>query len=368
MKCNYFGICGSCTLHDIEYENQIQNKASLVKKQFPLKIPLEVYQSKKSHFRNRAEFRIFHYGDNQISYAMHTNQHKIVPISHCSIVCSSIHKIMPILIDEISKNNILKQKLFSVEFLSSDTSKQTLITMIYHKRLCYKWEEEAKKLQSNINVFIVGRSRKQKIILSQDFIQEYLQINNKKYILNYYEASFTQPNTRVNEQMISFVKENTQHIGKDLLELYCGCGNFTMALSDNFEQILATEISKKSIYAAKQNREINNINNISLVRLSVEELVSAFKKERKFNRLKNIELFDFDFSSVLVDPPRSGLDDTTREFIKKFENIIYISCNISTLKIDISQLQNTHIIKKWGMFDQFAYTHHLETIMILKKI
>ncbi|HIE35247.1 MAG TPA: tRNA (uridine(54)-C5)-methyltransferase TrmA, partial [Campylobacterales bacterium] len=155
----------------------------------------------------------------------------------------------------------------------------------------------------------------------------------------------------------------------DLLELYCGSGNFTIPLSENFNKILATEISKNSIKVALKNCKINNILNIKFVRLSSEEFADAFNKKRVFKRLKdaNINLDSYNFTTIFVDPPRAGLDEKSREILKNFENIIYISCNPQTLYRDLKEITKSHKIEKFALFDQFPYTHHLESGVILKK-
>ena len=107
--------------------------------------------------------------------------------------------------------------------------------------------------------------------------------------------------------------------------------------------------------------------NISFARLSSQESIQAFKKVRKFNRLNHINLDDYNFKAVFIDPPRAGVDKDTLEFIKQFEYIIYISCNIDTLHRDLQILNKTHNVKHWAIFDQFAYTHHIEMGMILKQ-
>ena len=84
-------------------------------------------------------------------------------------------------------------------------------------------------------------------------------------------------------------------------------------------------------------------------------------------KLKNIDLKSYNFSTIFVDPPRAGLDDTTRELVKEFEQIIYISCNPETLHRDLEELTKTHTIENFALFDQFSYTHHIESGLILKK-
>jgi tRNA (uracil-5-)-methyltransferase len=267
----------------------------------------------------------------------------------------------------LQQNNELLRKLFMVEFLGS-TSGDMLVTLIYHRKLDENWEAEARILQDELNIKIVGRSRKQKLILDTDTIDEELTINNKKFRFKYQEGGFTQPNQKVNEKMIEWVLANIE--GKDdLCELYCGGGNFTIPLSKVFDNVLATEISKTSIRSAKINCTLNDVTNINFIRMSSEEFVEARTGVREFRRLKqeDINLDSYNFSTIFMDPPRAGLDDTTRALGKQFEQIIYISCNPETLHRDLEELTKTHEIINFALFDQFAFSKHIESGVVLRR-
>ena len=84
--------------------------------------------------------------------------------------------------------------------------------------------------------------------------------------------------------------------------------------------------------------------------------------------MKDINLKDYSFDSIFVDPPRAGLDDLTRKLVTDYNHIIYISCNPETLHRDLEVLTKTHKIEKFALFDQFAYTGHIESGVILTKI
>ena len=101
--------------------------------------------------------------------------------------------------------------------------------------------------------------------------------------------------------------------------------------------------------------------------MSAQEFVEALEEKREFRRLKDINLKSYDFGTIFVDPPRAGLDETTRALAKEFEQIIYISCNPETLHRDLNALLKTHKIVNFALFDQFAYTEHIESGVILKK-
>ena len=366
MKCSYFGKCGSCTLWELPYNEQIMLKTEKIRDEFKdfYKEDIEIFTSSDENFRNRAEFRIWHDND-KTSYAMNGGKkNDIVCIDKCHIAEDSIFEMMPKLLSYIQEIPTLREKLFSIEFKNGEN---LLVTLIYHKALDESWLNVAKKAEKLLGINIIGRSRGVKIVVSQDFIIQRLNILDKSYTYKIYENSFLQPNTKVNEKMISWVKKNSVDFGGDFLELYCGHGNFTLPLSENFDKVLATEVSKSSIRSANENVKLNNIKNISFVRLSSEELTKALNKERVFNRLKDIDLGEYDFKTVFVDPPRAGVDKNTLELLQRFEHIIYISCNPLTLKRDLEILYKTHKIKKFAIFDQFAYTNHLECGVILSK-
>ena len=374
MTCKYFGLCASCTLYDKNYDEQLNYKIQREKDRFSnlTTCDFDIIKSTPKNFRNRAEFRVWWEKDENkqkdiLTYAMNDFNKEILKIDSCEIVSEDIKNLMPKLLTELEKSMILSFRLFAIEFLVSSTS-DMLVTLIYHKKLEDEWINLAKQIEQKLNIKIIGRSRKQKIVLSSDFINESLNINNQEFKFAYEENGFTQPNTSVNIKMIEWVLNNTKESKKDLCELYCGGGNFTIPLSKKFSKVLATEISKTSIKSALRNCALNNIENINFIRMSSEEFVEALNEVRAFNRLKNIDLKSYDFDTIFMDPPRSGLDDTTRALAKNFANIIYISCNPQTLHRDLEELLKTHKIVRFALFDQFAFSEHIECGVILEKI
>ncbi|QEP35498.1 tRNA (uridine(54)-C5)-methyltransferase TrmA [Malaciobacter pacificus] len=372
MDCKYFGKCASCVLHDMNYEEQLNHKIKREKERFSdlTTMEFDIIKSEEEHFRNRAEFRIWKNFDNEdnltLSYAMNGYDKNVVEINECKIVSSHISDVMPKLLDKIQNDQTLSFKIFSIEFLGS-TIDDLLVTMIYHRKLDSTWIEKAKELEKELNIKIIGRSRKQKEILSVDYINEELEIDGRNYKFAYEEGGFTQPNTKVNIKMIEWVLENTSESSSDLCELYCGGGNFTIPLSTKFNKVLATEISKTSIKSALRNCSLNEIDNIEFIRMSAEEFTEALEFKRDFRRLKDVDLKSYDFDTIFMDPPRAGLDDITRDLGKDFNKIIYISCNPETLHRDLQELTKTHKIVRFALFDQFSYTNHIESGVVLEK-
>ena len=328
---------------------------------------IEVFPSAETGYRMRAEFRIWHEGS-RISYAMFEPGKKagsasLIRLERFAPAADAVNRLMPVLLEALSADSVLKERLYQCEFLTT-LSGETLVCLIYHKKLDETWQAAAHALEGSLNIRIVGRSRGQKIVLSQDYVTETLTVHGETFSYRQTEGSFTQPNARICEKMLEWACDRVGHGNRDdLLELYCGNGNFTLPLSRRFGRVLATEVSKTSVAAARWGIAANRADNIALARLSAEEFAQALVGERRFRRLEEqqIELSDYRFSTILIDPPRAGVDEGSLKTVAQFDRIIYISCNPDTLCANLAALNRSHRIRAAALFDQFPHTPHIES-------
>ncbi len=349
-----------------EYLSQLNDKIIALKslmKNFWME-EFEIFESTPNFYRMRCEFRVWH-KNNELYYVMFDKEkNAIIKLEQFSPANSFINMAMSELIKRIKSSEILSKKLFQVDFLSSSTN-ELVITLIYHKKLDETFLLELKKLKQEMKVDFIARSRKQKIILDRDYVYEKYLVNNETLIYQHVENSFTQPNHHVAEKMLNWVFEKTRDCQGDLLELYCGNGNFSLAVAKNFNKVLATEISSSSVDSANHNIDLNNITNVKVIRLSAEEFTQALNGVREFRRLQGIDLKSYNCRTILVDPPRAGIDLESLKLIARYERIIYISCNPETLKENLEILLKTHQLKNFALFDQFPFTHHVECGVVL---
>ena len=349
------------------YDAQLAEKAErLAELLAPFDAPApEVFDSPREHYRLRAEFRLWR-EEGQRHYAMFEpgDKHTPILIENFPIASRRINELMPQLKAAWQSSETLSFKLFQVEFLTT-LSGDALITLAYHRPLNDAWQAEAEQLAAKLNVSIVGRSKGKRIVIGRDYVTEQLTVAGRSFSYRQPEGAFTQPNGDICQKMLNWAHDVLGERDNDLLELYCGNGNFTLPLATRVPKVLATEISKSSVNAALANLDDNGIDNVSLVRLSAEELTQALNEVRPFRRLAGIDLKSYNFGSVFVDPPRAGMDPDTCELTRRFERILYISCNPDTLAANIAQLHDTHRIERCALFDQFPYTHHMESGVLL---
>tara|TARA_Y100000768_G_scaffold87369_1_gene62655 strand:+ start:321 stop:1169 length:849 start_codon:yes stop_codon:yes gene_type:complete len=273
---------------------------------------------------------------------------------------NTIQKVMPKLLNEINDSNSIKDKLFQINFRSNKNNK-VMVTLIYHKNV-ESLVDKIKIISKKLNIQIILRSKKYFFSTNDLFFEDRLNYQNLKIYQT--DNCFYQPNKFLVDKMISKVIDFIES-PKDLLELYCGVGTFTLPLSTVFNKVLATESDRNSIKCLYNGLDVNDISNVDHARLSANE-VTLLIRGKEFRRMKNNKISDYDFSHILVDPPRSGLTNEVIEIVKDFKNIIYISCNPYTYIRDINLLQN-HNINKIELFDQFPNSEHLEIVSILSK-
>ena len=349
------------------YTAQLDDKAARLRELLaPFDAPQpQVFDSPREHYRLRAEFRLWREQE-QRHYAMFEagDKHTPILIEEFPIASLRINELMPQLKAAWQASKVLSFKLFQVEFLTT-LSGDALITLCYHRPLDAEWQAEAEQLAARLGVSLVGRSRGQRLVIGRDYVEEEMTVAGRTFNYRQPEGAFTQPNGTVCQKMLQWAYDALGERQDDLLELYCGNGNFTLPLSTRVRKVLATEISKTSVNAALANLADNGIDSIELVRLSAEELTQALNEVRPFRRLADIELKSYDFGTVFVDPPRAGMDPDTCELTRRFDNILYISCNPETLAANIAQLSDTHRIERCALFDQFPWTHHMEAGVLL---
>jgi tRNA (uracil-5-)-methyltransferase len=334
-------------------------------------LEIEVFASAPSHYRMRSEFRVWHEGEDLYYYMFDKGTDQKIRTEQFLPASLLINQMMEALMEELRPNQILRHKLFQVDFLSTQSG-EILVSLLYHRQLNNDWISEAKllkeRLSTKFKMNLVGRARKQKIDLDHDFVIEELNVHGKKLIYKQVENSFTQPNAGVATKMLEWAIDVTKNSSGDLLELYCGNGNFSIALAPNFRKVLATELAGPSVEAAQYNIEVNGIDNLQIVRMSAEDFSDAMAGKREYYRLKGIDLKSYECNTIFVDPPRAGLDENTVKLVSNYNHILYISCNPHTLIENLGTLSKTHKIKRIALFDQFPYTDHMESGVLLEKI
>ena len=327
VDCPYYDKCGGCNLRHLKYKDENKYKIdkvnNIINRFSDLNISIDKINYKDEYnYRNKV---ILHGNDKALGFYS-KNSHDIVDVESCLICSNMINQI----IDKIRNIGIIGIKEVLIR-VSNDDKKS-----IVHIR----GSIDIDKYKDICNVFIYNNkviSNKKSIISN---------IGNKKYYLS--GDSFFQVNRFLVSDLYDEVKENIK--GKKVLDLYCGTGSIGIYVcSDN---IIGIDNNISNIYDANRNLELNDMSG-EFYLADVEDIIDRFN----------------DFDTVIVDPPRSGLDKITIENLKRINSkrIIYVSCEPITLVRDLNLLKDNYDVKSINLYNLFPRTYHVECISVLEQ-
>ena len=220
------------------------------------------------------------------------------------------------------------------------------------------WLVDAEELRSTVRCSLVGRFKGQALICGSDFAREILKLDDGRALeYEFPEGSFCHPNGSANERSESWLCGRAVLIGGNLLELYCGAGTHTCALSKYFARVIAVEVDAKLVDAARRNLAANRCANATVVVDSVGK-----RRGRLHSVLKKRQWDDVRFDCILVDPPRRGLDDATLGALAGFAHVLVVACNPEKLARDCDLLLRTHAVAAFAVVDGFPGTPHVECL------
>ncbi len=138
------------------------------------------------------------------------------------------------------------------------------------------------------------------------------------------------------------------------LDLYCGCGFFTLPMAQQMKQVVGIENNAASTENAQVNAKVNHLNTIKFLTGDASVVMRSMKKES--------------FDSVLLDPPRAGCDEQVLHVLIAMapKRIVYISCSPSSLARDLKVLTKVYDVTYCQPIDMFPHTSHMETVVTLK--
>ena len=169
-------------------------------------------------------------------------------------------------------------------------------------------------------------------------------------------TDFTQVNASINQSMISLALELlSAEEGDEVLDLFCGIGNFTLPLARVCKHVTGIEGDSVLVKMARDNASYNGLSNAEFITANLYDTpLDGSWLHRKWDR-------------ILLDPPRSGAMEVIERLPElKPKRIVYVSCNPATLARDADILVNKYgyRLKAAGVMDMFPHTKHVESIAV----
>lgn len=323
-ECKLFQICGGCQYQHIVYERQLAEKTrqvgEVMQKLGGIEHPVQPAKGSPKIYHYRSKITP-HYnrpskdGSQPIGFLQHGRRNQLVDVEQCPIATEAINKTLPEAREEARRSGGKKRRQRGGTLLLRDV--------------------------------LEGVISDPQAIVSE-------RVN--ELTLQFKAGEFFQNNPFILPEMVEYVIDEAAATGiQYLVDAYCGVGLFALSAAKRFEQVAGVEISEPAVRWAQANAKISSIDNVRFLIGKAGAILKGLK-------------FQPETTTVIIDPPRKGCDESFRQQLMQFrpQRIVYVSCDPATQARDLKEfLESGYAINRIQPFDLFPHTRHIENVVSL---
>jgi 23S rRNA (uracil1939-C5)-methyltransferase len=365
-KCQYFSICGGCSLQHLHPDMQIKHKENVLLEQLKhiggvqAEEILPALTGPLWGYRHKARLGVKHVikkGKVLVGFREKYSSY-VADIDSCEVLHPAVGKILDKLACLIAGLSVYN-KIAQIEVAVAENK-----TALIFRNLIKLNSEDVKKLYSfgeehQLDLYLQPGGPDTVVTLSGEKQDElFYKLDDGKITIHFAATDFTQVNVEINQNMVkrvlNFLDINSEDI---VLDLFCGLGNFTLPIARRAKSVTGVEGADELVNKARQNAIYNNISNAEFFTLDL------FRTDLQENI--NME----EYSKILLDPPRSGAQAVIEQLnMKKVKKLVYVSCNPATFARDAGILvkEKGFNLQSAGVMDMFPHTTHVESIAIFE--
>lgn len=377
--CSIYKECGGCQIMHLQYDKQLEFKTDVIR-QALMKFKPEGYENyeirktigmpEPEHYRAKLQFQVRSFGGNVKAGLYAQGTHRLIDIKDCLVQDSLTQEMINRVAELLGKYKLPiynERKIAGVRTVMirrAQASGEVQLIFITSKRLDFddvvielvREFPELKTVAVNINASktsdIYGQITE--VIWGQESINEEV----LDYGFSLSPRAFYQLNPKQTQILYSeAVKALDVKEDDDLIDAYCGVGTIGLAFAGKVKSVRGMDIIPEAIQDAKENALHMGFTNTHYEAGKAEDVIPRWYSE------------GFRANALIVDPPRTGLDDKLLNTILKMppEKMVYVSCNTSTLARDLVTLTKVYHVHYIQSVDMFPHTARTEAVVKLQR-
>lgn len=377
--CSIYKECGGCQIMHLQYDKQLEFKTDVIR-QALMKFKPEGYEnyeirktigmSEPEHYRAKLQFQVRSFGGNVKAGLYAQGTHRLIDIKDCLVQDKLTQEMINRVAELLGKYKLPiynERKIAGVRTVMirrAQASGEVQLIFITSKRLDFddvvielvREFPELKTVAVNINASktsdIYGQITE--VIWGQESINEEV----LDYGFSLSPRAFYQLNPKQTQILYSeAVKALDVKEDDDLIDAYCGVGTIGLAFAGKVKSVRGMDIIPEAIQDAKENALHMGFTNTHYEAGKAEDVIPRWYSE------------GFRANALIVDPPRTGLDDKLLNTILKMspEKMVYVSCNTSTLARDLVTLTKVYHVHYIQSVDMFPHTARTEAVVKLQR-
>jgi 23S rRNA (uracil1939-C5)-methyltransferase len=365
--CAHYGVCGGCSFQHVNSSAQIRIKQDLLVEQFrrigKVDIPTlwEPLEGPHWGYRRKARMGVKYVAKkNRVLVGFRERRHPYLAEIDSCIVMHPIVGTRLTALGEMIEGLTIRDKIPQIEVAIGDDDCVLAVRVLEPPTDADKERMRAFGREHHMSICLQPKGPDTIVPLDgePEVIPTYA-LPDQDIEFKFRPAMFTQVNYEINRQMINRVLDTLDLNENDtVLDLFCGLGNFTLPMARKAGYVVGVEGDLPLVKHARENARHNGIENVEFHAADLSKDISDQPwANRKYNK-------------IMLDPSRAGASEVLHHF-KKWcpEQIVYVSCNPSTLARDAGILVNDlgYKLIKAGVMDMFPQTGHVESIALFEK-
>ena len=375
--CPYFPRCGGCTYRHIRYEEELRLKKQRVQDNLSRiggsDVTVEEILGAQDtlRYRNKAQYPVSK--DGAVGF-YRARTHEVIECEHCLLVRPEADAAAEALREYMQSCHVAGydektgRGLIRHLYVRSNAAGESLICVLVNGDKLPKEDRLVALLRDACpkctGIVLGTNTKKGNVILGDryrtlwgsDRLEDTL--CGKTFKLSV--PSFYQVNRAQAERLYAKTIEFADLTGQEtVLDLYCGAGTITLALSDHAKKVLGAEIVPEAIDDARENAARNGVKNAELFCGDASDVAKKLARE---NLRPDV---------ITVDPPRKGLAADVVESIAEMQpqRVVYVSCDSATMARDVKRLADLgYTARRACAVDMFPRADHVETVCLLSKL
>ena len=374
--CPYFPRCGGCTYRHMSYEEELRLKKQRVQDNLAriggsAVVVEEILGAADTlRYRNKAQYPVSK--DGRVGF-YRARTHEVIECEQCLLVKSEADAAAEALREYMRRCRVAGydektgRGLVRHLYVRSNATGESLICVLVNGDRLPKEDRLVTLLRDACpecaGIVLGTNTKKGNVILGDryrtlwgsDRLEDTL--CGKTFRLSV--PSFYQVNRAQAERLYAKAIEFADLTGREtVLDLYCGAGTITLALSDHAKKVLGAEIVPEAIDDARENAVRNEVKNVEFFCGDASDVAKKLAQEHLRPDV------------ITVDPPRKGLAPDVVESIAEMqpERVVYVSCDSATMARDVKRFAELgYTATRAAAVDMFPRADHIETVVLLSK-
>ncbi len=375
--CLYFPRCGGCTYRHMSYEEELRLKRQRVQDNLAriggsaVAVEEILGAADTLRYRNKAQYPVSK--DGRVGF-YRARTHEVIECEQCLLVKSEADAAAEALREYMRRCRVAGYDektghgLVRHLYVRSNAAGESLVCVLVNGNRLPQEEALVALLRDACpkcrGIVLGTNTKKGNVILGdryrtlwgEDRLEDTL--CGKRFRLSV--PSFYQVNRAQAERLYAKAIEFADLTGQEtVLDLYCGVGTITLALSDHAKRVLGAEIVPEAIDDARENAVRNGVKNAEFFCGDASDVAKKLAQEHLRPDV------------ITVDPPRKGLAPDVVESIAAMqpERVVYVSCDSATMARDVKHFADLgYTAARAAAVDMFPRADHIETVCLLSKL